>query len=154
MGNGKIRRGLVSPTLKTNYGFEERAKMTKAEEFEKAWRLAYTKKDYSLIKPLLHPQYRMFDHRMGMVMDFETEKSLIETLSPFLTMGPWKILYENDDVYVARLFSKHSDKEPRFLAIMATANLQDGKLIYAEIVREVLDFDPSEESDWNWEDYE
>jgi hypothetical protein len=37
---------------------------------------------------------------------------------------------------------------------MATANLQDGKLIYAEIVREVLDFDPSEESDWNWEDYE
>jgi len=91
---------------------------------------------------------------MGMVMDFETEKSLIETLSPFLTMGPWKILYENDDVYVARLFSKHSDKEPRFLAIMATANLQDGKLIYAEIVREVLDFDPSEESDWNWEDYE
>ncbi|MGA0405783.1 MAG: hypothetical protein ACO3O4_11555, partial [bacterium] len=74
--------------------------MTKAEEFEKAWRLAYTKKDYSLIKPLLHPQYRMLDHRMGMVMDFETEKSLIETLSPFLTMGPWKILYENDDVYV------------------------------------------------------
>jgi hypothetical protein len=40
------------------------------------------------------------------------------------------------------------------LAIIATANLQNGKRIYAEIVRELLGFDPSEGQDWNWEDYE
>ncbi len=61
--------------------------MARAAEFEKAWRLAYTKTDYSLIESLLHRDYQMYDHRMGMKVDFETEKSLIETLSPFLTMG-------------------------------------------------------------------
>jgi len=128
--------------------------MARAAEFEKAWRLAYTKTDYSLIESLLHLDYQMYDHRMGMKVDFETEKSLIETLSPFLTMGPWKILYENEEVYASRLFTKYKEKEPRYLAIMATANLQNGKLIYAEIVREVLDFDPSECQDWKWADYE
>ena len=128
--------------------------MARAAEFEKAWRLAYTKTDYSLIESLLHRDYQMYDHRMGMKVDFETEKSLIETLSPFLTMGPWKTLYENEEVYASRLFTKYKEKEPRYLAIMATANLQNGKLIYAEIVREVLDFDPSEGQDWKWADYE
>ena len=52
----------------------------------------------------------MHDHRMGMKVDFETDKSLIGTLSPFLTMGPWKILYENEDVYAARQFSKYKEK--------------------------------------------
>ena len=83
--------------------------MARAAEFEKAWRLAYTKTDYSLIESLLHRDYQMYDHRMGMQVDFETEKSLIETLCPFLTMGPWKILYENEEVYAARLFTKYKE---------------------------------------------
>ena len=84
--------------------------MARAAEFEKAWRLAYTKTDYSLLESLLHPDYQMYDHRMGMKVDFETEKSLIGTLSPFLTLGPWKILYENEHVYAGRQFSKYKDK--------------------------------------------
>ena len=84
--------------------------MARAAEFEKAWRLAYTKTDYSLLEVFLYPDYQMYDHRMGMKVDFETEKSLIGTLLPFLTMGPWKILYENEDVYAARQFSKYKEK--------------------------------------------
>ncbi len=84
--------------------------MARAAEFEKAWRLAYTKTDYSLLESFLYPDYQMYDHRMGMIVDFETEKSLIGTLSPFLTMGPWKILYEKEDVYAARQFSKYKEK--------------------------------------------
>ena len=61
-------------------------------------------------KSFHYPDYQMYDHRMGMKVDFETEKSLIGTLSPFLTMGPWKILYENEDVYAARQFSKYREK--------------------------------------------
>ena len=63
--------------------------MARAAEFEKAWRLACTKTDYSLREAFLYPDYQMYDHRMGIMVDFETEKSLIGTLSPFLTMGPW-----------------------------------------------------------------
>ena len=44
--------------------------MAKAVDFEKAWRLGYLKKDYSLIEPMLHPDYRCFDYRMGMEVDF------------------------------------------------------------------------------------
>ena len=128
--------------------------MARAAKFEKAWRLAYTKTDYSLLKSLLHTDYQMYDHRMGIKVDFETEKSLIGTLSPFLTLGPREILYENEDVYAAMQFSKYIEKYPRYLAKIGTANLQNGKLIYAKIVREVLDFAPSEGQDWNWEDYE
>ena len=84
--------------------------MARAAEFEKAWRLAYTKTDYSLLKSLLHTDYQMYDHRMGIKVDFETEKSLIGTLSPFLTLGPRKILYENEDVYAAMQFSKYIEK--------------------------------------------
>ena len=62
--------------------------MARAAEFEKAWRLAYTKTDYSLLESFLYPDYQMYDHRMGNKVDFKTEKSLIGTLSPFLTMDP------------------------------------------------------------------
>ena len=46
-------------------------KMAGAIDFEKAWRQAYKKTDYSLIKPLLHKKkYLSFDHRMGMDVDY------------------------------------------------------------------------------------
>ena len=102
--------------------------MTKAADFEKAWRLGYLKKDYSLIEPMLHPDYRCFDYRMGMEVDFEAEKSLMETISPFLTLGPWKLLYENNEVYVISVFSKYYESQPRFIATMATAKLIERKI--------------------------
>mgnify|MGYP000054349277 CR=1 FL=1 len=128
--------------------------MTKAADFEKAWRLAYMKTDYSLIEPMIRPDYRCFDYRMGMEVDFEAEKSLMETISPFLTVGPWETLYENDEVYVASVFSKYNESQPRFIATMATAKLIESKIYRHEIIREVLDYDPAETRDWNWEDYE
>jgi len=128
--------------------------MAKAIDFEKAWRQAYKKTDYSLIEPLLHKKYLSFDHRMGMEVDYQTEKSLIDTVSPLITMGPWKLLYENDDVYVFVVFSKHNDNPTRHITTMVTGHLEDGRLTRHEIVREVLDYDPSEGQDWNWEDYE
>ena len=128
--------------------------MTKAADFGKAWRLAYMKTDYSLIEPMLHPDYRCFDHRMGMELDFEAEKSLVETISAFVIIGPWKILYENDEAYVATVYSKYKENQPRYIVTMVTGHFKDGKLFRFELVREVLDYDPSEGQDWNWEDYE
>ena len=128
--------------------------MSRVEEFGIAWRLAYMREDYSLIEPLIHPDYRCLDHRMGMELDFEAEKSLIATVSPFLILTPPKILYENDDVTVGLVFSKYNETQPRYMASMITGYYKNGKLIHNEIVREVLDYDPSEGKDWNWEDYE
>ena len=37
---------------------------------------------------------------------------------------------------------------------MVTGVFRDGKIFRHEVVREILDYDPSEGQDWNWEDYE
>ena len=52
--------------------------MTKAEQVGLAWEKAYMRGDYSSIEELLHPDYLCFDHRMGMEVDFEAEKSLVK----------------------------------------------------------------------------
>ena len=131
-----------------------RYRMTKAEQVGLAWEKAYMRGDYSSIEELLHPDYLCFDHRMGMEVDFEAEKSLVKTVSQFLTLSTLKILYENDDVMVGLVFSKYKEAPPRFMASMITGHFKDGKLFRNEIVREVLDYDPAEIRDWNWEDYE
>jgi len=97
---------------------------------------------------MLHPDYRCFDYRMGIGIDFEAEKSLMETISPFLTLGPWKLLYENDEVYVITMFSKYHESQPRYIAFMARAKLIGSKIYRHEIVREVLDYDPAETNGW------
>ncbi len=89
--------------------------MATAADFEKAWRLGYLNKDYSLIKTMLPPDYRCFDYRIGLEIDFEAEKSLMETISPFLTLGPWKLLYENDEIYVITVFSRYYESQPRYM---------------------------------------
>ena len=71
-----------------------------------------------------------------------------------MTLSTLKILYENDDVMVGLVFSKYKEAPPRFMASMITGHFKDGKLFRNEIVREVLDYDPAEIRDWNWEDYE
>ena len=91
---------------------------------------------------------------MGMEGNYQTEKSPTDTVSLFITMGPWKLLYENDDVYVFIVFSKHNDNPTRFITTMVTGHLEDERLTRHEIVREVLDYDPSEGQDWNWESFE
>ena len=129
-------------------------RMTKGEELAVAWRRGYMRKDYSLIEPLLHQEYLCTDYRMGLDANFESEKALMETISPFLILGAWKIIYENDDVYVLRVFAKYNETHPRYIATMVTGVFRDGKIFRHEVVREILDYDPSEGQDWNWEDYE
>jgi len=57
--------------------------MSIGEKSLEAWPRASAKKDYSLIEPLLHPDYLCHDYRMGIELNFESEKVLIETLSDF-----------------------------------------------------------------------
>ena len=122
-------------------------KMAGAIDFEKAWRQAYKKTDYSLTEPLLHKKYLSFNHRMGMEVHYHSEKSLIDRVYSLITMGPWKLLYKNDDVYVFIVFSKHNDNPTRYITTMVTGHLEDERLTRHEIVREVLDYDPSEGQD-------
>ena len=90
---------------------------------------------------------------MGMEVDYQSKKSLIDTVSPHITMDPWKLPDENDEVSVITVFSKYYESQPRYIATMATAKLIGCKLYRHEIVREVLEYDPAETHGWKWEDY-
>ena len=50
--------------------------MTKAEEFDKARRLA-TKSDFSLVEKLYHPDCTHFDHRVGMELNFDIQSAVV-----------------------------------------------------------------------------
>ena len=49
--------------------------MTKAEEFDKARRLAY-KGDFSLVEKLYHPDCKSFDHRVGMEVNLDMQNAI------------------------------------------------------------------------------
>ena len=66
--------------------------MTKAEQVGLAWEKAYMRGNYSSIEELLHPDYLCFDHRMGMEVDFEAEKSLVKQSPNFYSITPQNFL--------------------------------------------------------------
>ena len=127
--------------------------MTKGEQIDAAWRLGF-QGDYSLIEKIICPEYLCLDHRMGLEANFESEKVLVKTMSSIVTPGPCKILYENEEIVVTRWFSKYNETELRYIAVMSTFHFREGKIFRQEVVRELLDYDPSEGQNWNWEDYE
>ena len=52
--------------------------MTKAEAYDKAWRLGL-KGDFSLVDKIYHPDYLAYDYRAGVEVNLEMDK-----VSPFL----------------------------------------------------------------------
>ena len=125
----------------------------KGEPIETAWRLGF-RGDYSLIEEMIRPEYLCLDHRMELEANFESEKVLMKTMSSMVASGPCKILYENEEIVVTRWFSKFNETDLRYIAVMSTFHVREGKILRQEVVRELLDYDPSEGQDWNWEDYE
>ena len=70
--------------------------MTKAEEFAKAWRLG-SKGDFSLVDKIYHPKYRAIQKDINVEVDLEAYKIVIQTISDFLTTGPYKVIFEDDN---------------------------------------------------------
>ena len=91
---------------------------------------------------------------MGLEANFESEKVLMKTMSSVVTPRPCKVLYENEEIVVTRWFSKYNETELRYIAVMSAFHFREGKIFRQEVVRELLDYDPSEGQNWNWKDYE
>ena len=51
-------------------------------------------------------------------------------------------------------YSKLLERENLCAAIINAVTYRDSKIITQESVVEYLDYDPAENQDWNWEDYE
>ena len=127
--------------------------MTKAEEFDKARWLAY-KGDFSLVEKLYHTDCTHFDHRVGMELNFDMQSAVMSAYEN-ITLGPYRVIYENTDFLCIHRYVRNSlTREPAYWAMISGINYKDGKVIRHETTREDLDYDPSENQNWNWEDYE
>ena len=125
--------------------------MTKAEQFDKARRLALLKGDFSLVDEIYHPDAQVFDHRIGMEVRLDMKKTL--DLSYGVKIGPSRVIYENDDFLCIHRYLYHESRK-RFWSIMTAVNYQDEKVIRHDTSVEEPDYDPSENQNWNWEDFE
>ena len=127
--------------------------MTKAEEFDKARRLAY-KGDFSMVDKLYHPDCKHFDHRVGLEVNLDMQSALM-TAYENTTFGPYRVIYENEDFLCIQRYGRNRlTREILYMTLISGVNYRDEKIVRHETAIEYLDYDPSEGQDWNWEDYE
>ena len=126
--------------------------MTRAEAFDKAWRLGI-KGDFSLVDEIYHPDYKAVDAYSGVEVNLEADKEVASTLGDLLIGTHPVILLEDENFLQIHRYNRHIDAEI-FASVTTAITYKDGLIITQQTEVEELDYDPSEGQDWNWEDYE
>ena len=126
--------------------------MTKAEQFEKAWRIAVKENDFVLVDEIYHSEYSAFDNNAGVEVNLKAYKIAVSTIREMLVVGPSQILFENNNFLRLQRLMMFKEAEI-FASVITSITYKDGKIITQETVRKELDHDPSEGQDWNWEDF-
>ncbi len=131
----------------------EGERMTKAEEFDKARRLAY-KGDFSLVEKLYHSDCTHFDHRVGLEANLDMQSALMTSYEN-TTFGPFRVIYENEEFLSIQRYGRNRlARETLYVTLISGVNYRDEKIVRHETAVEDLDYDPSEGQELNWEDYE
>ena len=126
--------------------------MTKAEEFEKAWRLGY-KNDFSMVDKIYHPKYAALQRNTGVEVNLEADKEVASTLGDLLIGTHPVVLSEDKNFLRIHRYNRHLGAEI-FASVTTAITYKDGQIITQHSEVEELDYDPSKGQDWNWEDYE
>jgi c-di-GMP-related signal transduction protein len=63
--------------------------MTKAEAFDKAWKLAF-KGDFSVYNEIVHPHYESLNQ--GVKVDREVSKAVLQNIGTFGKLGPSRVI--------------------------------------------------------------
>ena len=54
--------------------------MAKADQFDKAWRLAFKNSDFSLANEIYHPDYSATNFITGVTVNLEDDKIIVSTM--------------------------------------------------------------------------
>ena len=126
--------------------------MTRAEAFDKAWRLGI-KGDFSLVDEIYHPDYKAVDAYSGVEVNLEADKEVASTLGDLL-IGTYPVVLSEDKNFLRiHLYNRHLGAEI-FASVTTSITYKDGQIITQHSEVEELDYYPSEGQYWNWEDYE
>ena len=126
--------------------------MTRAEVFDKAWRLGI-KGDFSMVDEIYHPDYKALDAYSGVEVNLEADKEVASTLGDLLIGTHPVVLSEDKNFLRIHRYNRHLGAEI-FASVTTVITYKDGLIITQQTEVEELDYDPSEGQDWNWEDYE
>ena len=127
--------------------------MTRAEAFDKAWRIGAKEKDFSFVDQIYHSEYSSSDVFTEVKVNLDEDKSVYMALAESLIITPPKTVLEDGDSLELQYFNKYRDAEI-FNSVTTLLNYKDGKIISQNTTLKELDEDPSEGQDWSWEDYE
>ena len=128
--------------------------MTKAEMFDKAWKLGL-KGNFSLVDKIYHQKYKAVHREVNVEVDLDADKIVMATYKDSVIFGPFRVIFENNEfLCLERHVRSTLEKEPSYNTVMSAITYKDGKIITQESINEELAKDPSEGQDWNWEDFE
>ena len=127
-------------------------RITKAEMYERAWRLGY-RGDFSLVDKIYHPEYSAFENTTGITANLEDDKTVLLSLSCSVIIGPYKCVSESEDLLHIPTYSMFREAEV-FRSFTTEATYIEGRIITQKTISEALNHDPGKGQDWNWEDYE
>ena len=51
--------------------------MTRTEAFDKAWKIAFKKRDFSLVDEIYHPEHSAYDDSTGINVNLEADKTVV-----------------------------------------------------------------------------
>ena len=127
--------------------------MTRTEAFDKAWRIAFKEKDFSLVDEMYHSEYSAYDDRTGIDVNLEADKTVVLTLKETITFSPIQTVSEDEEILEVHRFASFKGTEI-FLSVTSRITYRDGKIITQSTKRKEFNYDPSEGQKWKWEDYE
>ena len=128
--------------------------MTKAEAFHQAWQLGM-KADFSIVDEIYHSEYSSFDRSIGIWVNLDSDKTIMTTISEYIIFGPYRTIYEDSNFLLVERYARATfSEDPQYEFSVAAVSYKDNKIITQESLTEKLDYDPSEDQNWNWEDYE
>ena len=102
--------------------------MTRTEAFDKAWRIAFKEKDFSLVDEIYHPEYAAYDDRTGIDVNLEADKTVVLTLKETITFGPPLTVSENEKILEVHRFANYTGTEI-FVSVTSKITYKDGKII-------------------------
>ena len=98
-----------------------------------------------LLIKMCHPKYRATQKNINVEVDLDADKIVVSTISEYVTPGPVRVIFENDDfLLIERYFKSTLTETPAFNLGMTAVTYLDGKIITQETVAEMDLPDPSE----------
>ena len=131
------------------YSIPYTSSVSKGEQFDEAWRNLIHYGDSKLFDEIVHSDY--YSMNQGVKLNKDTSRRVLLTRKGKVVMGPFEILYENDEFLGIQRYSRVNLYT--WFSMISCVKYKDGKVFTQWTVREPLQTDPSTEEGWSWDDY-